>query len=35
MEEIKNGNIEKVKEKTLKTTEFNFSLDGGNIVLVY
>ncbi|KAJ3364746.1 SH3 and multiple ankyrin repeat domains protein 2 [Kappamyces sp. JEL0680] len=28
MEEIKNGNLDKVKERTLKTTEFNFSVDG-------
>lgn len=29
IEEIQKGNLDKVKEKTTKTTDFNFNYDGG------
>lgn len=29
MEEIQKGNLDKVKEKTTKTTDFNFQYEGG------
>ena len=35
MEDIQKGDLTKVKDKTTKTTDFNFCIDGGNFIEPY